>query len=157
VGTGPGFVPRLIAAAHPELTVEGIDLSAEMVKVATSAVPVGSAADVLRIGFQVADVAALPHPDSSVDLVISSLSLHHWEDPAAGLREVVRVLRPGGTAWIYDLRPTLRRSLPLTAELAAEVSLEAPLAGTLWFNPIGRLVIRRRDSAGSMGESYDLG
>src|ERR1700712_821678 len=37
VGTGPGSVPRLVAAAHPELTVEGIDLSAEMITVALSA------------------------------------------------------------------------------------------------------------------------
>ena len=37
VGTGPGSVPRLVAAAQPELTVEGVDLSAEMITIATDA------------------------------------------------------------------------------------------------------------------------
>jgi ubiquinone/menaquinone biosynthesis C-methylase UbiE len=143
VGTGPGSVPRLVAAAHPELSVEGIDLSPEMITVATNA---AQAEGVSNVGFQVGDVVALPYPDESVDLVVSSLSLHHWEDPAAGLRDVVRVLRPGGKAWIYDFRPTLRRSVSLTAGLAAEVSLQSPLVGTLWFNPIGRLVLQRRSS-----------
>jgi ubiquinone/menaquinone biosynthesis C-methylase UbiE len=147
VGTGPGTVPRLIGAAHPELAVEGVDLSAEMITVATKAAEAGQAAGGPSIRFQVGDVAALPYPDESVDLVISSLSLHHWDDRAAGLRDVVRVLRPGGRAWIYDFRPTLRRSLGLTAALAAEVSLESPLVRTIWLNPIGRLVLRRRDSS----------
>lgn len=144
VGTGPGSVPRLVAAAHPELKVEGVDLSAEMITVAANA---SRAAGGPSIRFQVGDVAALPYPDESIDLVISSLSLHHWEDPAAGLREIVRVLRPGGKAWVYDFRRTLRRSVSLTAGFAAEVSLEIPLAGTFWFNPIGRLVIQRREGS----------
>jgi len=143
VGTGPGSVPRLVAAAHPELILEGVDLSPEMITVATNA---AHAEGVPSIRFQVGDVAAMPYPDESVDLVISSLSMHHWEDPAAGLGDIVRVLRPGGRAWIYDFRPNLRRTVGLTAGLAAEASLESPLVGTFWFNPIGRLVLRRRVS-----------
>ena len=53
------------------------------------------------------DVVTLPFADGSVDLVVSTLSLHHWDDPAAGLDEIVRVLAPGGQAWIYDFRPAL--------------------------------------------------
>jgi ubiquinone/menaquinone biosynthesis C-methylase UbiE len=147
VGTGPGSVPRLIAAAHPEFVVEGVDLSAEMIAVATEAAQASQAAGDRDVRFQVGDVAALPYPDGSVDLVISSLSLHHWEDPAAGLRDIVRVLRPGGRAWIYDLRPTVGRSARLASALPAEVSVERRLPGTFWFNPIGRLVIQRRDGS----------
>lgn len=141
VGTGPGWVPRLIAAACPQLRVEGIDLSPEMIAVANAAAEASEAAGAPGIGFQVGDVAALPYPDDSVDLVVSSLSLHHWEDPAAGLREIVRVLRPSGKAWIYDFRRTLRRSESLTHSLAADAFVESPLVGTFWFNPIGRLVL----------------
>lgn len=42
----------------------------------------------------------MPFPDGSVDLVISRGSIFFWDDPAAGLREVARVLRPGGKAYI---------------------------------------------------------
>jgi SAM-dependent methyltransferase len=49
--------------------------------------------------------------DRSFDLVISTLSMHHWADPAAGLAEIGRVLRPGARALIWDLRPGVRPQL----------------------------------------------
>lgn len=142
VGTGPGRVPRLIARACPQLTVEGVDLSAEMMARASS-VAAGSPATE-RIRFQVANVADLPFEDGSVDLVISSISLHHWDEPAAGLRDVVRVLRPGAQAWIYDFRRALRHPDRLTAGLDADVWLDSPAPGRRRFSPISRLVLRRR-------------
>ena len=99
-----------------------------------------------NLRFQVADVAALPFADNSVDLVVSTLSLHHWDDPAAGLNEIVRVLGPGGQAWIYDFRTALtatQRDSP--ADSNADVAcLESPLIGTTRLNPIARLVLRHR-------------
>jgi ubiquinone/menaquinone biosynthesis C-methylase UbiE len=56
----------------------------------------------------VGDVAALAFPDQSFDLVVSTLSMHHWADPAAGLAEIGRVLRPGARALIWDFRPGVR-------------------------------------------------
>jgi ubiquinone/menaquinone biosynthesis C-methylase UbiE len=50
-------------------------------------------------------VAALAFPDQSFDLVVSTLSMHHWANPTAGLAEISRVLRLGGRALIWDLRP----------------------------------------------------
>jgi ubiquinone/menaquinone biosynthesis C-methylase UbiE len=138
VGTGPGIVPRLITAAAPELIVEGVDLSEEMIARATVA-----AGDAAPVRYRVADVASLPFEDGSVDLVVSSISLHHWADPGAGLHDIVRVLRPGAEAWIYDFRPALRRHERMTTGLRAEVRLESPLPGGSWVNPIGRLVLRR--------------
>lgn len=43
---------------------------------------------------------SLPFPDGSVDLVVSRGSIFFWADPVQGLREVQRVLRPGGKAYI---------------------------------------------------------
>ena len=142
VGTGPGRVPRLIAQACPQVTVLGIDLSAEMIARASSVAAASPQTE--RITFQVANVAELPFEDASIDLVISSISLHHWDDPAAGLRDVVRVLRPGAHAWIYDFRPALRDPDRLTAGLDADVLLETPAQGRRWFSPISRLMLRRR-------------
>jgi SAM-dependent methyltransferase len=49
------------------------------------------------------DVAQLPFPDASFEVVTSSFSMHHWGDVEAALREIDRVLMPGGRAVIYDL------------------------------------------------------
>lgn len=43
---------------------------------------------------------SLPFPDNTVDLVVSRGSIFFWDDPVQGLREVQRVLRPGGKAYI---------------------------------------------------------
>jgi ubiquinone/menaquinone biosynthesis C-methylase UbiE len=56
-------------------------------------------------------VANLAFPDRSFDLVVSTLSMHHWADPAAGLAEIGRVLRPGARALIWDFRPGVRPHL----------------------------------------------
>jgi ubiquinone/menaquinone biosynthesis C-methylase UbiE len=64
-----------------------------------------------RPSFLVGDVAALAFPDQSFDLVVSTLSMHHWADPAAGLAEIGRVLRQGARALIWDFRPGVRPHL----------------------------------------------
>lgn len=43
---------------------------------------------------------SLPFPDNTVDLVVSRGSIFFWDDPVQGLREIQRVLRPGGKAYI---------------------------------------------------------
>jgi SAM-dependent methyltransferase len=142
-GTGPGRVPLLIAQAGPGLRVEGFDPSPEMIEFATAkAAAIGYAAQRLR--FRIGDVAALPYPDASVDLVVSSLSLHHWADPAAGLREIGRVLRPGGTAWIYDFRRVLLAMEPeARAAVPGRIRVDVePRLDRAWrINPLGRLVL----------------
>jgi ubiquinone/menaquinone biosynthesis C-methylase UbiE len=57
-----------------------------------------------RVRFTEGNAAALPFDDGSFDLVVSTLSLHHWRDRTAALREIRRVLKPGGRAWIWDIR-----------------------------------------------------
>jgi len=56
-----------------------------------------------RLKFVVGDAADLPFGDASVDLVVSTLSLHHWAEPADVFAEIARVLRTGGvpssTTW----------------------------------------------------------
>jgi SAM-dependent methyltransferase len=61
------------------------------------------------VEFRVGDVASLPFADASFDAVVSTFSLHHWPDPAKGLEEIYRVLRPGGVARIYDVVDWIRR------------------------------------------------
>jgi len=112
VGTGPGRVPRLLHRLRPDLQVEGIDVSAEMIDGAraTAAREDAATAGPGGLRYTVADVAELPFPDQSVALVVSSLSLHHWPDPEAGISEIRRVLRHGAQAWLYDVKPQLART-----------------------------------------------
>ena len=55
-----------------------------------------------RATAQVADVTDLPFADGEFDLVVSSISLHHWDHPESAVGELARVLRPGGRLVIYD-------------------------------------------------------
>jgi SAM-dependent methyltransferase len=67
--------------------------------------------DQRRPTFLVGDVAALAFLNGSFDLVVSTLSMHHWADPTAGLAEIGRVLRPDARALIWDFRPGVRPHL----------------------------------------------
>src|SRR5690242_5004780 len=94
VGTGPGVLLAELAARRPDLSLTGGDLSADMVAAARRNVRAG---DVVRV----ANVTDLPFPDGSFDLVVSSISLHHWDRPAAAVPQLARVLRPGGRVCVY--------------------------------------------------------
>jgi ubiquinone/menaquinone biosynthesis C-methylase UbiE len=138
VGTGPGRLARQIAASCPTVTVQGVDLSQEMITSATSTTRLEG---LENVRFQVADVTSLPFADGSVDLVVSTISLHHWDDPDAGLREIARVLAPARRAWIYDFRAALRGPARTASAPGVNLTLESPLIGTGRLNPIGRLVL----------------
>lgn len=103
IGSGPGELALEIARRLPGGDVVGIDLAETMVDRATGRARAEGQEE--RVRFHLADAAALPLADGSFDVVVSTLSLHHWSDPAAVFAEIARVLRPGGVALVYDLRP----------------------------------------------------
>jgi len=98
VGTGPGVLLVEIARRRPDLQLTGIDLSADMAAAANRNL------SEFRATVRVADVADLPFPDQSFDLIVSSLSMHHWDDIESAVEELARVLRPGGRLQVYDFR-----------------------------------------------------
>lgn len=102
VGTGPGQLLVELGRRRPDLRITGIDLSPDMVALAGDNVRRAGLGD--RVTIRAADVADLPFEDGSFDLVVSTLSMHHWAAVAPAVAELARVLRPGGAAWIYDLR-----------------------------------------------------
>ena len=107
VGCGPGRLSIRLARQYG-LDVTGLDLDPAMIERARANAAHRGNGDQRRPSFLVGDVAALAFPDRSFDLVISTLSMHHWADPAAGLAEIGRVLRPGGRALIWDFGPGAR-------------------------------------------------
>jgi ubiquinone/menaquinone biosynthesis C-methylase UbiE len=105
LGCGPGHLVIQLTRAAPALRVTGIDLSDEMLVEAEEYAQRAGLGE--RIVFRKGDAAQVPFPDGSLDLVVSTLSLHHWRDPVAVLDEIGRVLRPGGAFLIFDLRRDL--------------------------------------------------
>ncbi len=56
-----------------------------------------------HIRTQQGDVEAMPFEDATFDLAVSRYSAHHWPHPAAALREIARVLKPGGRFILSDI------------------------------------------------------
>jgi len=129
VGCGPGRLAIHLVQETPGVIVTGVDISPDMIALARRRAQESDLTD--RLDFQVADVGALPFPDNAFDLVVSTLSLHHWPDPVRGLAEIRRVLKPTGQAYIYDVADWIFRlthhGIPQTTILA-----KAPFA----FEPI---------------------
>lgn len=99
VGCGPGHLTSRLAARGFDAT--GIDLDPAMIERAEAR----GAGATPAARYRAADVAELPFEDDSFDLVVSTLSMHHWAEAAAGLAEIGRVTRPTGRVLIWDLGP----------------------------------------------------
>ena len=95
VGCGAGWLSRILAARVPQGRVVGMDISDEMIRHARE-----KSASLANVEFVVGTVDAIPRPDGVFAHAVSVESAYYWPDPAAGLREIHRVLRPGGRAWI---------------------------------------------------------
>lgn len=94
VGCGTGSLLRLAAERFPGATRTGVDPAERMIAVATEA---DSAARLI-----VAPAEDLPFDEDEFDLVVSTNSFHNWPDQRAGIAEIGRVLRPGGTLVLVD-------------------------------------------------------
>lgn len=105
VGCGTGEVTLLTKTRAKDGNVYGIDPAPEMITVARKK----AARKKIEIDFRVGVIESLPFPDASMDVVTSSLMMHHLPDDlkVRGLAEVYRVLKPGGRLLIADfMRPT---------------------------------------------------
>jgi len=121
VACGTGRLAEELARLAPGARVVGFDFSAEMVRRAAAGRP----------RFAVADALRLPLADASVDVVTIAFGLRNLPEPAAGLLEFRRVLRPGGRLVVCELsHPTvpllsqvyrryLTRLMPLAARRLA--------------------------------------
>ena len=97
VASGPGLVVCAFAPHVQEAT--GIDVTPAMLERARKL-----AADkgLANVAWQQGDVYALPYQDASFTIVTTRFSFHHFLDPVAVLREMVRVCAPGGRIVVVD-------------------------------------------------------
>lgn len=97
VGTGPGQLPVDLTRQRPDLDLWGLDFAAAMIRRARQRHP-------RTLKWLVADAHSLPFRSGAFDLSVATFSFHIWPRPIVGVQEMLRVLKPGGRAWIYELR-----------------------------------------------------
>jgi ubiquinone/menaquinone biosynthesis C-methylase UbiE len=98
VGCGPGLYAEELVRRGAQVT--GLDQSPEMVRLASQRVPAGE----FRVHDLVEPLSWIG--DGSFDLAVMALVVHHLDDRTAALREVRRVLRPGGSLVLSTHHPT---------------------------------------------------
>ena len=97
LGTGVGHTAFAVAPRVRE--VVGIDLTSEMIALAREG---AAERKIANVRFVRGDVSELPFPDASFDVATSRYSAHHYHQPERVLRELARVLRPGGRFVLVD-------------------------------------------------------
>ena len=103
VGTGTARLLLKMAAqkAFGPLRLIGADYFDEMTSIAGKNVAEAGLGE--KIEIVQADAHSLPFLTGGVRYVFSRSTVHHWEDPVKALREIHRVLGPGGAAMIYEI------------------------------------------------------
>jgi SAM-dependent methyltransferase len=130
VGSGTGAL-AFASAAITSAQVTGVERSAAYVRYAQEH------ADDQRVQFEVGDAVALPFADDAFDRTMSMLVLNFVPDPAAALREMIRVTRPGGavaaSVWDYGdgmemLRAFWDEAVVMDPEIALQDERHMPLS-----------------------------
>lgn len=144
VGCGTGRLLRAAQKQWPSAHLIGVDPAQGMIDVARQLMP--------NATFHLGTAEALPLEDASADIVLSTLSFHHWQDALAGIRQVKRVLRPGGQFFLVDaytptwlaaiIRHNPTRTPQQVRDLFSEAALSVPAQQSLlWqyvFLTVGR-------------------
>ncbi|MCG7526713.1 class I SAM-dependent methyltransferase [Streptomyces sp. OfavH-34-F] len=101
VGCGPGRLVRMVARRRPDARAEGVDPAAEMVEYAADRTPSRLRS---RVEFTRAGAERLPFAEHSFDVVVSTMSFQHWHPLEDAIAEVLRVTRPSGKVFLYNVR-----------------------------------------------------
>lgn len=95
LGSGPGLL-SIALAEKSDLTVIALDADPAMARIAQET----AAGRTDRVAPVIGDVHRMPVRDDTASLIVSRGSLFFWEDRVQAFREIERVLRPGGVAFV---------------------------------------------------------
>lgn len=104
IGCGRGAGARLILEAFGPATIHASDLDVLMIRHARRFL---TPRERQRISLFAAEAERLPYPDGSLDAVFDFGVLHHIPDWRAAVKEIARVVKPGGAFYVEELYPTL--------------------------------------------------
>jgi ubiquinone/menaquinone biosynthesis C-methylase UbiE len=105
VACGPGLVVAAFARVVRQAT--GIDLTPAMIERARA---LAAERGLTNVTWRVGDVLPLPWADAAFSIVTARYAFHHFLDPLAVLREMVRVCAPGGRVVVVDSAPVPARA-----------------------------------------------
>jgi demethylmenaquinone methyltransferase/2-methoxy-6-polyprenyl-1,4-benzoquinol methylase len=103
---GTGDICFLLAERFPKASIEGLDLTRDMIEIAEARNHFGA-----RVGFVQGDICNLAYDDASQELITGSYALRNAPDLSRALQEIHRVLRPGGVAAFLDFSKSVSRSV----------------------------------------------
>jgi SAM-dependent methyltransferase len=110
VACGPGIVACAFAQVARQVT--GIDITPAMLDLARAR---QRELGLQNLTWDAGDVLPLPYRDGSFSLVVSRFAFHHFLDPGAVLREMIRVSRAGGSIVIADSAPAVNKAAAFNA------------------------------------------
>lgn len=100
VAPGPGYLAIELAKLGPYRVV-GLDISHTFVRMAAE----NAAKAGVAVTFRRGNASEMPFAADSFDLIVCRAAFKNFSEPVRALSEMHRVLRPGGTALVIDLRP----------------------------------------------------
>lgn len=103
VGCGPGYQTSVVAAKFPGASITAVEPSADMIATARDYLAGSGAGE--RVSFlqgRAEDLPSLLDAGQRFDLIYTTFSLHHWNDPVRALRNLRERLNSGGTLLVYD-------------------------------------------------------
>jgi ubiquinone/menaquinone biosynthesis C-methylase UbiE len=112
IAPGPGYLAIEMAKRGP-FRIAGVDISKTFVEIASANAKRAG----VDVDFRQGDAAHLPFAADGFDFIVCRAAFKNFSDPVGAIREMHRVLRPGGEALIIDMRKDATN-----AEIAREVA-----------------------------------
>lgn len=104
IGSGLGIIANAVAHAYPSARVTGLEYAAEQIA--------GCEQQLTNLTFVQGDAHQLPFDDATLDVVYGRYILEHVHDPVQVLREVYRVLKPGGRLYFQENTISIMKLYP---------------------------------------------
>ncbi|MCD4819166.1 MAG: class I SAM-dependent methyltransferase [Candidatus Cloacimonetes bacterium] len=104
IGAGSGTLAAMIAKRNKDINITAIEISSDMITVANEYIKKKSLESQIKFIEGNIEDDKLSEKLGKFDLVYSTFSLHHWENPAKGIKNLMQFVKEDGVLLIYDLK-----------------------------------------------------